>query len=166
GKACALCSILAPLALLSSVIPLFGFGAITVMTGMTGGRKKRDTHEQALLDASISEVSALEEYVHTDSIKHQLQVKDDIVAKYLSCSGMITPNNQCLEQLACQASDDSHHFTRPENAAIHIVLKSILNNELIDVDIKHRLETAGKLGRTKPGSCYRYKCSIADLNSP
>ncbi|XP_064086164.1 uncharacterized protein LOC135201217 [Macrobrachium nipponense] len=169
GKAAALCtacSILAPIALLGSLLPLLGFGFVTVMTTTTGGKRRRRDISSDVVNEKLKEFSQVQEYVQENlDLEADMNLQEDIISKYLSCSGMMDDENHCLEHLACSLSDVTYSHVSTERAAISVIMHTIMENHRIDDGIKERLLEASQVGLHHPGTCQRYTCNTRALSS-
>ncbi|XP_066978850.1 uncharacterized protein [Macrobrachium rosenbergii] len=169
GKAAALCtacSILAPIALLGSLLPLLGFGFVTVMTTTTGGKRRRRDISSDLVNEKLKEFSQVQEYVQENlDLEADMNLQEDIISKYLSCSGMMDDGNHCLEHLACSLSDVTYSHVPTERAAISVIMHTIMENHRIDDRTKERLLEASQVGLHHPGTCQRYTCNTRALSS-
>ncbi|CAG2116086.1 unnamed protein product, partial [Medioppia subpectinata] len=76
---------------------------------------------------------------------------DEIIATYLSCNGMLSDSNQCLERLTCQYSDTTGPLKPMEKDVSSLVIYSLLKNEHIDNGFKSRLQRAAFYGKDNPG---------------
>ncbi|XP_047482926.1 thread biopolymer filament subunit gamma-like [Penaeus chinensis] len=160
NAACTICAALAPLALLSSILPLLSFGFVTVSTGK---RRRREVPDE-VVNEKLREFSQVQEYVHENfDVEAENNMQEDIVAKYLSCAGMTHDDNHCLEHLACSLTDPTYNHPHAEKAAISAILHTIMGNHKLPQYLKDRLAAAGHVGRQEPGTCYRFPCQNAAL---
>ncbi|XP_037775477.1 thread biopolymer filament subunit gamma-like [Penaeus monodon] len=158
NAACTICAALAPLALLSSILPLLSFGFVTVSTGK---RRRREVPDE-VVNEKLREFSQVQEYVHENfDVEAENSMQEDIVAKYLSCAGMVEDDNHCLEHLACSLTDPKYNHPHAEKAAISAILHTIMGNHKLPQYLKDRLAAAGHVGRQEPGTCFRFPCQNA-----
>ncbi|KAK7067177.1 hypothetical protein SK128_005152 [Halocaridina rubra] len=158
-----ICAIALPLALLASVFNLIssGFGFVTVTTGT--GRRRRDVNEE-FVDEKLREFSQVQEFVHESlDLGMEFNLQEDIVAKYLTCSGMMEEGNHCLEHLACSYSDPTYKHSPAEKTAISVIIHTILENHQIGDDVKDRLRRASAFGLQNPGTCLDFTCDVPAL---
>ncbi|KAG9508876.1 hypothetical protein GZH46_02619 [Fragariocoptes setiger] len=89
------------------------------------------------------------------------EYNDEIIATYLSCSGMSSPDDHCLERLACVFGDSSATFMVPlERDVTSIVIYSILKNTHVDSRFKARLKAAARAGNADGSHCQAlYPCN-------
>ncbi|KAH9497746.1 hypothetical protein DERF_013707 [Dermatophagoides farinae] len=72
---------------------------------------------------------------------------DEIIANYLSCRGMFSSINRCLERLACHYGDQQNGRLRPlERDVAALIIYSLLRNSHIDNTFKRRLQRAALFG--------------------
>ncbi|XP_068242183.1 uncharacterized protein [Palaemon carinicauda] len=125
---CKACSILAPIALLWSLLPLLGFGFVTVMATTTGGKRRRRDVSADVVDEKLKEFSHVQEYVQNLDLETDINLQD-IVSKSLSCSGMMNDGNHCLEHLSCSFGDVTYKHVPRERAAIGVIMQTIMENK-------------------------------------
>lgn len=70
----------------------------------------------------IQELDIIQKYLNTMG---RPDYNDEIIATYLSCNGMLSASNQCLERLTCQFSDTSSGLKQLEKDVSSLLVKLI-----------------------------------------
>ncbi|XP_023326765.1 uncharacterized protein LOC111700167 [Eurytemora carolleeae] len=172
--------VLAALLPLAALIPL-ALLALPVTVTLTGGKKRKRRSEFGIPVSNLTgeedwrqdtrrtepnlnkDASILHSFLQAQELNHS-DLHKDLVARYLECGEETNLKSNellgCLERLSCLVYDTSTStkISKLEKQVANILLRTVLENELLTPGLKNQILAAGQVGYSQPGSCTRFKC--------
>jgi len=164
-----LAALVAPLAALAliavastaSVNPML----LSIATISRNRRHTSSSTETIKIQKEVRQVRVLERFL--SSLPGRAETADKLMMSYLECSGLVSSENHCLEQMVCQYSRNQDEprknliLNDEDRDVISIVLYNLMSNKLVSKSIKSRLRSAAKSGRDRGrDGCHQFICSL------
>jgi len=150
---------LLPLGGLALLAPLALFTLFTIFptTAIVSGRRRREAAGSTLAEERSA---VLGNYLAAREWGGAAALQRDMAAQYLqgAAGGQEQAIPGCLEQLACTYLDPTLAMEDQEREVAAIVLQTLADSQLVDGQLKRRLEEAGERALQVPGSCHLYRC--------
>jgi len=174
----ALIAPLAGLALLAAASAVAVNPILLQLITITKRRRKRGTGTdfdaaEESLKAKIKQLTLLDSFLN--SVPGGGGQGDLMTVGYLSCSGLVDQDNQCLQLLACQYTNDNKNNTSSgidnkssgidnpvQRDVTSIVLYNLMSNKLVSQDLKNKLKKAARYGRDE-ASCKVFSCDFSSV---
>ncbi|XP_023227082.1 uncharacterized protein LOC111627696 [Centruroides sculpturatus] len=164
----ALLAVLGPLMASQVMLPLAVASTSLPGTLPTGRRRRalrffaRDADKRSEFFRRLEMLRSIQRYLA--EVGEENVFREDLMLSYLRCSGLLAPENHCLERLACEFTYSRASFPRLEQEVVSIVFYNIMKNKHIDESDKQRLRKAARVGKYKKRNCSIYYCNKIDSN--